>query len=255
MHLLRFLVCALCLTSVVLPPTSTAQNVKFLTKLMQNETTLEDGIKQHRPNFRLVRKLETFSDRINAVHKVDVNSSPEGAIATLHDIQTGEPLETCKTPCQFHIAQNQAYMSIYYKFGHRPVPRPISAKAPAHKVWLGINYLDVLKQQKECWDDYKAGFQDDGDAAPCVRVPPIMPPMAKKSGHCKMLFDVSPKGRPENIKTTYCSQTYYAKSSIESVKWWFYTPKVERGQAVTRYGVESKITFKLSDEEGNIIPE
>ena len=95
----------------------------------------------------------------------------------------------------------------------------------------------------------------DRDAQPLVRIPPIMPPRAEKSGHCRMRFDVSPEGAPFNVNATYCTQKLFERASVKSVQKWKYNPKVVDGRTVARSGVETKITFRLADERGNIIPE
>ncbi len=95
----------------------------------------------------------------------------------------------------------------------------------------------------------------DRDAQPLVRIPPIMPPRAEKSGHCNVKFDVSPEGQPFNVSATYCTQSLFSRASIKSVEKWKYNPKIVDGRSVSRSGVESKITFRLTDERGKIIPE
>ncbi len=95
----------------------------------------------------------------------------------------------------------------------------------------------------------------DRDAQPLVRIPPIMPPRAEKSGHCKVSFDVSPEGQPFNVITTYCSSSVFKRSSIKSVQKWKYQPKIQDGRPVSRSGVQSQITYKLADERGKLIPE
>jgi len=95
----------------------------------------------------------------------------------------------------------------------------------------------------------------DRDAQPLVRIPPIMPPRAEKSGHCKVRFDVSPEGAPFNVTTTYCTQSLFKRASVKSVQKWKYNPKIVDGRSVARSGVESKITFRLTDERGRILPE
>ncbi len=95
----------------------------------------------------------------------------------------------------------------------------------------------------------------DRDAQPLVRIPPVMPPRAEKSGHCKVRFDVSPSGQPYNVVTTYCTSSVFKRASIKSVEKWKYNPKIVEGRAVARRGVESQITFRLTDENGKIIPE
>lgn len=95
----------------------------------------------------------------------------------------------------------------------------------------------------------------DRDAQPLVRIPPIMPPRAEKSGHCKVRFDVSPEGQPFNVTAPYCTKSLFERASIKSVQKWKYNPKIVDGRSVARTGVESKITFRLTDERGKIIPE
>lgn len=95
----------------------------------------------------------------------------------------------------------------------------------------------------------------DRDAQPLVRIPPVMPQRAEKSGHCRVRFDVSPEGQPFNVQATYCTQSLFERASIRSVEKWKYNPKMQDGRPVARRGVESKITFQLQDERGRIIPE
>ena len=95
----------------------------------------------------------------------------------------------------------------------------------------------------------------DRDAQPLVRIPPIMPPRAEKSGHCRVKFDVSPEGAPFNVMTTFCTQRLFERATIKSVQRWKYNPKIVDGRAVARHGVENKVTYRLTDERGRIIPE
>jgi periplasmic protein TonB len=95
----------------------------------------------------------------------------------------------------------------------------------------------------------------DRDAQPLVRIPPIMPPRAEKSGHCRVKFDVSPEGAPFNVMTTFCTQSLFERATIKSVQRWKYNPKIVDGRAVARNGVENKVTYRLTDERGRIIPE
>jgi len=95
----------------------------------------------------------------------------------------------------------------------------------------------------------------DRDAQPLVRIPPIMPPRAEKSGHCRVKFDVSPEGAPFSVTTTFCTQRLFERATIKSVQRWKYNPKIVDGRAVARNGVENKVTYRLTDERGRIIPE
>lgn len=95
----------------------------------------------------------------------------------------------------------------------------------------------------------------DKHEQPILRHTPTMPPRAEKSGHCKVQFDVTPEGSTVNVKATYCTEPLFKRATISAVQRWKYNPKVHNGAAVTRYGLVNKVSFHLSDERGNIIPE
>lgn len=96
---------------------------------------------------------------------------------------------------------------------------------------------------------------DDRDAEPLFRVQPSMPTRADRSGHCRMVFDVSAQGKPYNVSAVSCSQSLFRSNSIKAVQKWNYQPKIHSGQAVARQGVVTRIVFQLAYENGNLIPE
>lgn len=139
-----------------------------------------------------------------------------------------------------------------------PPPPPQIERQQAAKPTEAIASLEGAIPEFEAPKIDRQNFKiqvSDRDAQPLVRIPPIMPPRAEKSGHCKVQFDVSPEGQPFNVEATYCSQSLFSRPSIKSVQKWKYNPKIVDGRAVSRAGVQSKITFRLADERGNIIPE
>ncbi|MGB6228980.1 MAG: energy transducer TonB [Litorimonas sp.] len=95
----------------------------------------------------------------------------------------------------------------------------------------------------------------DSDPQPINRIAPLMPPRATRSGHCRMRFDVSPEGRPFNVEATSCSQSLFSRAAIQSVQKWVYRPEIRDGRPVARTGLQTRITFRLTDEGGRIIPE
>ena len=139
-----------------------------------------------------------------------------------------------------------------------PPPPPQIERQPAAKPTEKIATLDgaipKFNPPKITGRIFKIAISD-ADAQPLVRIPPIMPPRAERSGHCKVRFDVSPEGQPFNIVSTYCTQSLFERASIKSVQKWKYKPKTVEGRSVARSGVESKITFRLTDERGKLIPE
>lgn len=139
-----------------------------------------------------------------------------------------------------------------------PPPPPQIERQQAAKPTESIASLEGAIPEFEAPKIDRSSFKiqvSDRDAQPLVRIPPIMPPRAEKSGHCKVKFDVSPEGQPFNVISTFCTQRLFERSSIKSVQKWKYNPKIVDGRPTARSGVESQITFKLTDERGRLIPE
>lgn len=127
----------------------------------------------------------------------------------------------------------------------------VAKNPPVGTIEVPENACDILKIDRDVLNVEVS----DRDAQPLFRIPPIMPPRAEKSGHCKVKFDVSPEGKPFNVIATYCTETWFRRSSIRSVEKWRYNPEIVEGVAVQRKGLETKVNFQLADEYGNIIPE
>ncbi|MEP6341681.1 MAG: energy transducer TonB [Maricaulaceae bacterium] len=133
----------------------------------------------------------------------------------------------------------------------------------ASKLNARLNADLLTREQAVCEDDLlnKASSLTpiatsnvtDRDAVPLVRIPPIMPPAANKSGACKLLFDVNAKGQTTNIQIISCTDDLYSYASRKSLSRWQYNPKIKNGVPVSRCDVETKITFRLIDKDGNII--
>ena len=82
-----------------------------------------------------------------------------------------------------------------------------------------------------------------------------MPSLANQSGYCFMRFDVDADGHTNNIEAYKCSDIMFAASAVGSVREWVYSPKLENGVAVISEGIETKVTFKLATESGDVIEE
>ena len=139
-----------------------------------------------------------------------------------------------------------------------PPPPPMIERQQAAKPQERIASLEGAIPEFEAPKIDKQNFKiavSDRDAQPLVRIPPIMPPRAEKSGHCRVRFDVSPEGAPFNVVATYCTQKLFERATIKSVQKWKYNPKIVDGRSVARKGVENKVTYRLTDERGRIIPE
>lgn len=98
----------------------------------------------------------------------------------------------------------------------------------------------------------------DRDAQPLVRMPGKVPDRALrdgKSGHCKMRFDVNTSGAPFNIDAYFCTHSMFERESVRATSKFKYRPKIVDGGPVEMRGVETKITYRVTDERGNILPE
>ncbi|WP_083898933.1 energy transducer TonB [Robiginitomaculum antarcticum] len=93
------------------------------------------------------------------------------------------------------------------------------------------------------------------DPKPTIRIPPVFPFQATRSGHCKMRFNVDPDGDPVDIQVVSCSDDVFEENSKISLLYWKYAPALMDGSPVYACGIETKISYQLSDERGKIVPE
>jgi len=68
------------------------------------------------------------------------------------------------------------------------------------------------------------------------------------SGKCNVLFDVSAKGRPINVRAA-CTSQYFCRSSIRAVEKTQMRPKVVDGIEVPRMGVVYPMEYSTNSEE------
>ena len=106
----------------------------------------------------------------------------------------------------------------------------------------------------ECWpfEDYK------NKVTPLKRIPPKMPSAfakGNKSGHVIVMFDVGDNGKPTNIRAASSTSSMLERSAIDSVKGWQYTLRGPEEPEGARKDVSNKITYRLMDRSGNILPE
>lgn len=89
---------------------------------------------------------------------------------------------------------------------------------------------------------------------PAMRIPPVMPPRAKRSGRVIVKFDVGRDGKPMNIEPIQASEEVFLKPAIRSVSAWEYDVSEDIAPDDLT-GIVSTIIFKLSDMSGRILPE
>ncbi len=92
---------------------------------------------------------------------------------------------------------------------------------------------------------------EDYDARPIFRVPPKYPRRclrgADDNEHVLVEFDVTVDGSTENISTVDSSNNCFDRAAEEAVEDWRYKPRTVSGKPVVRKGVQTQITFQLSD--------
>lgn len=83
------------------------------------------------------------------------------------------------------------------------------------------------------------------------RVPPVMPPVADKSGWAHVRLDVTPLGRTENIRVVETTGNAFRSAASGAVKAWIYPPGMP---AEARKDVENIVSFRLTSTGGRLIP-
>lgn len=93
---------------------------------------------------------------------------------------------------------------------------------------------------------------------PLIRFPGIMPDKALRdglSGHCNMIFSVNAVGTTFDVKAKNCTNSMFESASIKAAKKFKYSPRLENGLPVEMHGVTTKITYRMLDENGRLLPE
>lgn len=95
------------------------------------------------------------------------------------------------------------------------------------------------------------GFNPDRDAQPLVRIPPQYPERCMQRAGAKetvfVEFDVTPDGTTTNIRVVDTTNSCLNSAATKSVERWKYQPKIVENKAEWRRGVQTAITFELSE--------
>lgn len=89
---------------------------------------------------------------------------------------------------------------------------------------------------------------------PRANVPKI-PASATKSGHCIVSYFVNKQSRAENIMIENCSDPIFEKPTIQMIADNIHPPYIPDKNFSGRQVNEQKVSFRIMDEDGNIIPE
>lgn len=89
---------------------------------------------------------------------------------------------------------------------------------------------------------------------PIVRMPPIMPSSARKSGRVMFRFDVARDGTPENIEVLGRTGKSFVRPATRAVKRWKYDVNEDHSDEDLQ-NIVTTITFRLVNERGRYLPE
>jgi len=92
-------------------------------------------------------------------------------------------------------------------------------------------------------------------AKPCYRLPPTVPWQANYSGHCIVTLDVDINGYPMNMRLSDCTEEIFEIPTRDAVQEWRYLPAYEDGVPVVHKNVQTRLSFRLKDHNGEILPE
>lgn len=235
------------------------------------ERDYELSIQSHLTDYRLIKEVESFSPiegrsvdvpvKLSdlAMGRISRVNSPQ-VVATLHDRRTGAPLDSCHAPCSLLSPLVPPGIITLYRYGSKPMDIPVESiifSGEIRPLWLNFNEVDHQIERERCAEEFERirNIGANKDAAPCFRFPPTMPRVAKRSGHCVVTLNVAKSGEAVDVVARECTDPVYCEPTVEAVRRWIYYPKLEYREVVERQGVTTKMTFRLTDAEGNVIPE
>jgi hypothetical protein len=231
----------------------------------------ERMIRSQAPEFRLVKDVEKFPpikgktvpvpvniDKTTVRNVSRANSPP--IIVTLHDRRTGKPLDNCIAPCTLTSPMIPPGMLTLYRYGSAPINRGAEMFAyldRKQEIFVSFNVVDHRAERERCAVEFEAlrALEPTRDAEACVRVPPLMPMEAERSGHCKVIFNVSRDGETIDVRAVECTDQLFCEASLAGVQRWIYYPKLKFGETEVRTGASTTIRFRLNTIAGAIIPE
>ena len=137
----------------------------------------------------------------------------------------------------------------------RATGRYTGPSATAYGEWLKLR--DDLKKRTDesevaellAWTLPPSPGADD----PAIRIPPVMPQSARRSGWVDLEFDIGMDGRvdTDTVRVVGASENVFRDPSINVVESWVYPPGMPE---IDRKAAEARITFVLSRPGGSIIP-
>ena len=249
-------------------------------RMLDEEAEILAQIRPQAPRYRFVRTEEDLPGQRGASMPVTLSLPerpedplpwqwlPDGdppSVAALHGFD-GRPLDSCTMPCTLLVNPRRPAMLTFYRYGSTPQLRPVFHIGPdmrpiieptEHVVQFGYNAVDALERRAVCRDRIaeRVATGESTDAEPCLRVPPTMPQMAQRSGHCQMSFTVLEDGEVRDVVARECTELVFCDPSALAVSRWHYLPAIRFGKPVEQAELMTKMTFRLNDTDGSLIEE
>ncbi|NWG70893.1 MAG: TonB family protein [Parvularculaceae bacterium] len=130
-----------------------------------------------------------------------------------------------------------------------PPPPPPATHDPSNRPALGGVQVGVPQIDTKL--SIGTGFNPDRDAQPLVRIPPQYPERcmatAKPREQVQLEFDVTPEGTTTNIRVIGSTNSCLNREAARSVERWKYQPKIVDNKAEWRRGVQTTVTFELTE--------
>lgn len=188
---------------------------------------------------------------VKLIH-VDFEAEPESEPIALF-IETKEP----EDPKSIVIHKPIVYQQVEVPPRINPIKNEDPTK-PKEKPYDAGELKKVTFERPELDLHPADSLSIDKDEQPIQRVVAKVPRKALEaglSGHCLMRFNVDVRGTPFNVEAYHCSNKIFERNSIEAAKKFKYLAKVKDGVPIDRIGVETRITYKVTDERGRVLPE
>jgi len=134
---------------------------------------------------------------------------------------------------------------------------------------------EISRQSENLWrqswaEIYKSGRLDDAYSAglcrcisleslisrpePILRIPPIYPAKAERSGEAIILFDVKDDGSTANIKISSYTEKVFGEAAMKAVSLFTYTPAIGDSNHSKRQSIPIRLIFTLRDGKNEVIP-
>ena len=244
-------------------------------RIEKEDRAFEARLRERLPKFELVTGPIDVSKRggtdfpISVVLDIPLRKAMRKAggppvIATLHSARTREPLQSCTAPCELKTSRRAPGFVVAYRQGSAPTVRATAStrgkdlrKRMTMKVPWRFNAFDMIDARNACDEQISARLAsgDDHPAGACLRIAPIMPSKATRSGRCEFSYLVTPSGRPEDIRVGQCTEAMFCRPTARSVRNWILFPSIQKGRVADTERVHGTMSFRLTRRTGTVIDE